>query len=121
MLGVSRGASVASRTCATETPGAVAGAAALGSGTGDEDDDDGEDGSSTARTPEGSGGADEVAPDVTWGSTALEYRGSDGLLVAYGARNGDLPDRSAHLSLLHITSVESLKSRMPRARRRHRR
>jgi len=34
----------------------------------------------------------------------------NGLAVAYGESHDDLPDRLAHLSLLHITSVESLQA-----------
>lgn len=75
-------------TSSTETPGAVSGAAALGSETGAGRD------SRTARpgatttteadeAPAGDGTTDEVAPDVTWSLSAIDYRGEDGLEITY--------------------------------------
>jgi hypothetical protein len=41
----------------------------------------------------------------------------NGVLVAYGGRNGGLPELSAHLSSLHITAVETMLQRRPRRAR----
>jgi hypothetical protein len=41
----------------------------------------------------------------------------DGLVVAYGRGNGDLPEDAAVLSLLHITAVERLTGRRRKRRR----
>lgn len=83
-------------TDTTATPGAVSGAAALGAGRDrrrvDEDDDSSavgaDDGATSGDTTPDEGivaetGADEVATDATWATSAIEFRGSDGLLVAY--------------------------------------
>lgn len=39
-----------------------------------------------------------------------------GLVVAHGGRNGDLPDRVATLSVLHITAIENIPTRKKRKR-----
>jgi hypothetical protein len=75
----------------TATPGAVSGAAAIGAAGSEEGDAstvDADDGATTDDTTSAEGviaetGADEVAPDVTWALSATEYRGQEGLLVAY--------------------------------------
>jgi hypothetical protein len=71
-------------TESTATPGAVAGAATLGSET----DDDRGGGRSGARSTDEPTGADEVAPGVTWSSVATDYRGEDGLWVGYDCPAG---------------------------------
>lgn len=66
----------------TEKPGAVAGAATLGGS--DEDEDDTGSGSADARdTGDTATPVDDVASDVTWATTALDYRGDDGLVVSF--------------------------------------
>ncbi len=44
--------------------------------------------------------------DVAHPENAMIVKG--GMVVAYGASNGDLPDRVATLSLLHIAAVEDV-------------
>ncbi|NOT02370.1 MAG: hypothetical protein HOP29_17325 [Phycisphaerales bacterium] len=44
--------------------------------------------------------------EVRHPENAILMRG--GLLVAYGGSNGELPDRFAHLSYLHIAAVETI-------------
>ncbi|MCK6464699.1 MAG: hypothetical protein L6Q93_07630 [Phycisphaerae bacterium] len=44
--------------------------------------------------------------DVTHPENAILVKG--GLVIAYGGHNGDLPERVATLSLLHIAAVESI-------------
>lgn len=44
--------------------------------------------------------------DVVHPENAILIKG--GLVVAYGSTNGDLPDRVATLSLLHIAAVENV-------------
>ncbi|NOT00801.1 MAG: hypothetical protein HOP29_09255 [Phycisphaerales bacterium] len=52
--------------------------------------------------------------DVVHPENAILIRG--GLVVAYGSGNGDLPDRVATLSLMHIATVESVQRRSSRKR-----
>ncbi len=46
--------------------------------------------------------------EVRHPENAVLYK--NGLVVAYGAANGDLPERVAMLSLLHITAVETVQA-----------
>jgi hypothetical protein len=75
-------------TSSTATPGAVSGAAAIGPVG---DDEDGGDGDASALGSDGETAADEEAVGVTWSSSATEYRGQEGLLVAYDCPPGGVP------------------------------
>jgi len=53
--------------------------------------------------------------DVRHPDAAILVR--DGLVVAYGGDDGGLPELSAHLLLLHMTAVETIKARRHGRRR----
>ena len=57
--------------------------------------------------------------DVRHPENAILYK--SGLIVAYGATNGSIPESYADLALLHITAVERLRAPRPRSSGRRKR